>query len=84
MFVCASFRIKHYVQPFIRLPWDAHSRPYFCLYCVKKLLNKLQKCTGTKTNKSRDAAAKRADASPSMDHSCREWVEYMGVASGCG
>ena len=28
LFVCASSRIKHYVQPFIRLLWDARSRPY--------------------------------------------------------
>ena len=48
-FVCASSHIKHYVQTFIRLPWDARSRPYVCLYCAKKLLNKLQKCTGTRT-----------------------------------
>ena len=34
-FVCASSRIKHYVQPFIQLPWDACSRPYVCLYCAK-------------------------------------------------
>ena len=37
------------MQPFIRLPWDARSRPYVCLYCSKKLLNKLQKCIGTRT-----------------------------------
>ena len=27
------------LQPFIWLPWDARSRPYVCLYCVKKLFN---------------------------------------------
>ena len=36
------------VQPFIWLPWDARSRLYVCLYCVKKLLHKLQKSTGTR------------------------------------
>ena len=46
IFVCAT---KYYVQPFKRLPWDARSRPYARLYCTKKLLNKLQKCTGTRT-----------------------------------
>ena len=48
-FVCASSRIKHYVQPFIRLPWDACSRMFVLSMFIlrEKLLNKLQKFTGT-------------------------------------
>ena len=87
-FVCASSRIKHYVQPFIRLPWEACSRPYVCLYFTKKLLNKLQKCTGTRTKniqKMKDAAAKKSIYKvQSMDDNCGEWLECMGVASWCG
>ena len=47
-FVCASSCIKHYVQPFIWLLWDVRSCPYVCLYCMKKLLHKLHKSTGTR------------------------------------
>ena len=128
--VCASSRIKHYVQPFIRLLWDTCSHTYVCLYCTKKL----QKCTGTRTKiikkneqKVGMLLQKRADTRgvgisnmrksiylitttptrhtylllthplstivihtfnfaqvQSMDDNCGEWVECMGVASGCG
>ena len=43
-FVCVCF-LKHYVQPYILLPWDAHSRPYVYLYCLKKSFNTLNLIT---------------------------------------
>ena len=67
-FICVCFFMyKHYVQPFIWLPWNARSCPYVCLYCVKKKLipnfflqksiyqNKKEKYL----KKRRDAAAKK-------------------------
>ena len=39
-YVCVCFFMYKTLCPaFIWLPWDACSRPYVCLYCVKKLFN---------------------------------------------
>ena len=43
--MCASSRIKHCMCS----PSYGFRAPYVCLYCAKKLFNKLQKCTGTRT-----------------------------------
>ena len=51
-YVCVcSFAYKTLCADFIWLPWDACSRPYVCLYCAKKLLNKLQKMYWNKNEK---------------------------------
>ena len=36
-FVCASSCVKHYVQPFIWLPWDTRSRPFVFVLREKKI-----------------------------------------------
>ena len=68
VYVCVCFFVyKTLCAAFIWLLWDAHGRPYVCLYCGEKLFNKilLQKSTGIRTNKKkiltkrRDAAAKK-------------------------
>ena len=42
-FVCVCFFLyKTVCAAFIRLPWDARSRPYMCLYYVKKLQKVLE------------------------------------------
>ena len=49
-YVCVCFfayKPLQYVQPFIRLPWDTHSRP--CLSILRGIFYLLQKCTGTRT-----------------------------------
>ena len=53
-FVCASSRIKHYVQPIIFLPWDARSRgTHMCVYTTQKnyyiIFNYIKVYTETRT-----------------------------------
>ena len=52
-FVCVCF-LKHYVQPYILLPWDARSRPYVYLYCFKKKFNTLNLITKKYWNKNEE------------------------------
>ena len=66
-YVCMCFFMyKTLCAAFIWLPWDAHSRPYVCLYCTKKCINFITKKYWNKNEKhflngtkSRDAAAKK-------------------------
>ena len=84
---------------FIRLPWDTRTCPYVCLYCVKKLFNTYNVITKKYWNKNEQNEQKVGCCCKkntivihtlnfaqvkSMDDNCGEWVECMGVASGCG
>ena len=79
-FVCASSCIKHYVQP----SYGCRGTPVvarMCVYTARKTTSHTHTFHPLSTIVIHTFNLCKVK---SMDDNCGEWVECMGVASGCG